>query len=219
MFYINQQLNDMKKVLYGFAMATAIAMASCGNTTQQTNADSDSTVTSQADADAQVCKEAIVAQVEKIYGRINEMNENGEIDLGQLEQEFCTLYYLNLKEHIAQYDANATGDMCFMGDEGYHWLLDLVPPFSVEQVSVDMLGPDRALVQVRLISTGVGKVADDEDEYTGGITMILCLEKGQWKVNNWLDPEAYDEGGYLGMLEAYIRENTVPGSEPETPVE
>lgn len=209
----------MKKVLYGFAMATAIAMASCGNTTQQTNADSDSTVATQADADAQISKETIVSQVEKIYERLNEMNENGEIDLRQLEQEFCTSYYLSLKERIAQYDENATGDMCFMGDEGYHWLLDLVLPFSVEQVSVDMLGQDQAQVQVRLISMGVGKAADDEDEYTAGTTMILCLENGQWKVNNWLDPEAYDEGGYLGMLETYIKENNVPDGEPSTLVE
>lgn len=200
----------MKKVMYGFAMSAVVAMASCGNATQQTKVDSDSTVTVQADVDEQVSKEAIVAQVEKIYERLNEMNENGELDLQQLEQEFCTSYYLSMKERIAQYDKDAQGDMCFMGDEGYHWLLDLVPPFSVEQVTVDMLSQDQAQVQVRLISTGVGKVVDDEDEYTAGTTMILLLEDGEWKVNNWLDPEAYDEDGYLGMLETYVKENDIP---------
>ena len=200
----------MKKVMYGFAMAAVVAMASCGNATQQTKVDSDSTVTVQADVDEQVSKEAIVAQVEKIYERLNEMNENGELDLQQLEQEFCTSYYLSMKERIAQYDKDAQGDMRFMGDEGYHWLLDLVPPFSVEQVTVDMLSQDQAQVQVRLISTGVGKVVDDEDEYTAGTTMILLLEDGEWKVNNWLDPEAYDEDGYLGMLETYVKENDIP---------
>ena len=190
----------MKKVLYGFAMATAVALASCGNTTKPAVIENDSTEITEAEKP--VSEDAVFSQVSKMYERLNQMGESGEIDLGKLEQEFCTKYYLDLKERIAQYDENATGDMRFMGDEGYHWLLDQALPLTIQDLSAQILSDNEALAQIRFDG-------GDEDDPCG-ITIKLQLEDGEWKVSNWLDPEAYDEGGYVGMLENYISENNIP---------
>ena len=193
----------MKKVLYGFAMATAVALASCGNTTKPVLVENDSTEITEPEK--LVSEDAVFFQVSKIYERLNLMGESGEIDLGKLEQEFCTKYFLDLKGRIAQYDENATGDMRFMGDEGYHWLLGLALPLTIAEMNAQILSDNEALAQVRFDGC-------DEDEPCG-MTLKLQLEEGQWKVSNWLDPEAYDESGYVGMLENYISENDVPAGE------
>ena len=190
----------MKKVLYGFAMATAVALASCGNTTKPAVIENDSTEITEAEKP--VSEDAVFSQVSKMYERLNQMGESGEIDLGKLEQEFCTKYYLDLKERIAQYDENATGDMRFMGDEGYHWLLGQALPLTIQDLNAQILSDNEAIAQIRFDG-------GDEDDPCG-ITIKLQLEDGEWKVSNWLDPEAYDEGGYVGMLENYISENNIP---------
>jgi hypothetical protein len=41
------------------------------------------------------------------------------------------------------------------------------------------------------------------------MTLKLQLEDGTWKVSNWLDPEVYEEGGYVSMLEYYVSENGI----------
>lgn len=190
----------MKKILYGFAIATALTAASCGNTAQKSS-DSDSTTTVQAEESKPTNEDVIAAQVAKIYDRINEMNASGVVDLGQLEQEFCTNYFLALKDRIEQYDENAQGDMRFMGDEGYHWLVDQSLPLVVEQITPQLLSETEALAQIRFVS-------DDEDDVKG-MTLKLQLEDGTWKVSNWLDPEVYEEGGYVSMLEYYVSENGI----------
>jgi len=208
----------MKKVIYLIAIATTVVLASCGNATTTTSADNDSTAIAENPADANVSqsenRDAVEAKVRQIYDRINQMAEDGLIDLTQIEQEYCTKYFLDLQKRIAKYDENAVGDMRFMGDEGYHWLLGLVTPYSIENVNVDFLSDTEAQVQLRVSSLGLGKAADDDDESIAGTTMILSLEDGEWKVSNWLDPEAYDEGGYLSMLENYAQENNIPASQP-----
>ena len=137
----------MKKVLYGFAMATAVALASCGNTTKPAVIENDSTEITEAEKP--VSEDAVFSQVSKMYERLNQMGESGEIDLGKLEQEFCTKYYLDLKERIAQYDENATGDMRFMGDEGYHWLLGQALPLTIQDLNAQILSDNEAIAQIR----------------------------------------------------------------------
>jgi len=206
----------MKRIYYFAIAASVVVMASCGNNNKTgNNEEVDSVEVASIEAavanDEQWSEEAVEQQVRQMFDAVNEQIDNeGGLDCGALDRQFCSKYYLSCVDRIRAYDEeNGSGDMYFMGDECWHWSFDLIP-YKVESVKVDLLSGDQAQAQVRFVCTGVGKAADDEDEYTGGTTMILCLEDGQWKVNNWLDPEVYDTDGYLGMMEAYIRENNVP---------
>ncbi len=194
----------MKKVLYGLAMVTAVATTSCGNTTKPLIVENDSTEITEPEK--LVSEDAVFFQVSKIYERLNQMGESEVIDLAQLEQEFCTSYFLNLKQRIARFDENPTGDMCFMGDEGYHWLVGQSLPLTIESLRTQILSDTEALAQIKFAS------ADEDDPC--GMTLKLQLEDGEWKVSNWLDPEVYDEGGYVAMMENYIMENNI-GSEKQ----
>jgi hypothetical protein len=203
----------MKRINYLIIAALLVALTSCGSNNKTGNgeeADSVDVAGVEASANDELwTEEAVEQQVRDMFDALNEQCDGEGIDIGALDRQFCTSYFLSLQDRIRKYDENAVGDMCFMGDEGWHWVFDIVPPFLVENVNVDLLSDDQAQAQVRLVSTGVGKAADDEDEYTAGTTMILWLEDGVWKVNNWLDPEVYGDNGYLGMMEDYIRENNV----------
>ena len=205
----------MKRIYYLAIAAAAVVLASCGSNNKTGNGeDADSIEVAEVEASAnneQWTEEAVEQQVRNMFETLNtQFNNDDFINCSALDRMYCTDYYLSLVDRIRDFDVDAEGDMCFMGDEGYHWTFGLVPPYQVENVNVDLLSGDQAQAQVRLISTGVGKAADDEDEYTAGTTMILWLEDGVWKVNNWLDPEVYGDNGYLGMMEDYIRENNVP---------
>lgn len=212
----------MKKTIYLIAIATTVALASCGNATTTTSNENDSTQTaenptpaSESDADSQTNKLGQVTEiVNSIIETINEMAQGDIIDLSQLDQKFCSNKILDLQQRIQKFDENAQGDMRFMGDEGYHWLLGLVPPFSVENLKVDFLSDTEAQVQLQIASLALGKAADIDEESIAGTTMILTLEDGTWKISNWLDPEAYDDGGYFSLLENYAINNNIPTTQP-----
>ncbi|MBR6894021.1 MAG: hypothetical protein IKN15_12465 [Bacteroidaceae bacterium] len=206
----------MKTIKLLIISAAAVVMTSCGNNKTGNGEEADSVDVASveaATANSELwTEEAVEKQVREMFDAVNEQFQSGNgIDCGALDRQYCTKYYLSCVDRIYQYDEeNGVGDMYFMGDECWHWCFDIMPPFVVENVKVDLLSGDQAQAQVRLVSGGVGKAADDEDEYTSGTTMILWLEDGQWKVNNWLDPEVYADNGYLGMMEDYIRENNIP---------
>ena len=206
----------MGKTKYFAIAAAAVVMASCGsNSKSGTGEEADSVEVARVEAAAANSElwseEVVEKQVREMFSVLNDQYEkDGYTDCSALDIQYCTKYYLSLVSRIREYDIDAVGDMRFMGDEGWHWSFGIVPPYTVENVKVDLLSGDQAQAQVRLVSAGVGKAADDEDEYTAGTTMILWLEDGQWKINNWLDPEVYADNGYLGMMEDYIRENNIP---------
>ena len=206
----------MRKIIFFAIAAAAVVMASCGsNSKSGTGEEADSVEVARVEAAAANSElwseEVVEKQVREMFSVLNDQYEkDGYTDCSALDIQYCTKYYLSLVSRIREYDIDAVGDMRFMGDEGWHWSFGIVPPYIVENVKVDLLSGDQAQAQVRFVSAGVGKAADDEDEYTAGTTMILWLEDGQWKINNWLDPEVYSDNGYLGMMEDYIRENNIP---------
>ena len=89
------------------------SMASCGNKTAK-GGDNDSTVVADsvvAAAPAELWTvEAVEAQVRKIYDRLNDMDKNGIINIRRLEDEFCSSYYLGLRDAISKTLTEAMGD-------------------------------------------------------------------------------------------------------------
>ena len=196
----------MKKVLLSFAIVAVTAiMASCGNKTAK-GGDNDST----AVADSAVTmaptelwtEEAVEAQIRKMYERLNDMDKNGVINIVTLEDEFCSSYYLNLRNAIHKAIKGATGDdrMFFGDEEGYRFLAGMATPMEIESIKADLLTGDMAQAQVRF------KGADEEN---GFMRLELDLENGAWRVKNFDQPEAFGPGGILKMMEDFAREHGI----------
>ena len=202
----------MKKVLLSIAIVAVVAtMVSCGNKTAK-GSDNDSTaVADSAVATATVelwSEEAVEAQIRKMYDRLNEMGRKGEINIAKLEDEFCSGFYLNLRNAISKAIKGATGDdqMFFGDEEGYRFFAGMSTPMEIESIKADLLTGDMAQAQVRF------KGADEEN---GFMRLELDLENGAWRVKNFDQPEAFGSGGILKMMEDFAREHGISYEETE----
>ena len=202
----------MKKILFAIALVAVTAtMASCGGKTAK-GGDNDST----AVADSATAKnaaelwteEAVEAQIRKMYDRLNDMDKHGIINIVTLENEFCSSYYLNLRNAISKAIKAATGDdqMFFGDEEGYRFLAGMATPLVIDNIKVDLLTGDMAQAQVRF------KGADEEN---GFMRLELDLENGAWRVKNFDQPEAFGPGGILKIMEDFAREHGISYEEAE----
>lgn len=202
----------MEKVFFTIAIVAVITtMVSCGSKTAK-GGDNDST----AVADSTVTmaptelwtEEAVETQIRKMYDRPNDMDKNGVINIVTLEDEFCSSYYLNLRNAIHNAIKDATGDdrMFFGDEEGYRFLAGMATPLEIELIKVDLLTGDMAQAQVRF------KGADEENGY---MRLELDLENGAWRVKNFDQPEAFGPGGILKMMEDFAREHGIKYEETE----
>ena len=196
----------MKKVLFSIAIVVVIAsMVSCGNKTAK-GGDSDSTAVADSAVTAAPeefwTTEAVEAQVRKIYDRLNDMDKNGIVNIRQLENEFCTSYYLGLRDAISKSLTEAMGDdSMFLGDEeGYRFFAGMGTPLEIETIKADLLTGNMAQAQVRF------KGADEEN---GFMRLELDFENGQWRVKNFDQPEAFGPGGYLKIMEDFAGEHGI----------
>ena len=199
----------MKKVLFFIAISAMVAtMVSCGNKTAKggdndSTAIADSIVTEVPAESAELwTEEAVEAQIRKMYDRLNDMDKNGVINITTLEDEFCSSYYLNLRNAIHKAIKDATGDdqMFFGDEEGYRFLAGMATPMEIESIKADLLTGDMAQAQVRF------KGADEEN---GFMRLELDLENGAWRVKNFDQPEAFGPGGILKIMEDFAHEHGI----------
>ena len=199
----------MKKVLFFIAISAMVAtMVSCGNKTAK-GSDNDSTAIADSivtEVPAEYAElwteEAVEAQIRKMYERLNDMDKNGVINIVTLENEFCSSYYLNLRNAIHKAIKDATGDdqMFFGDEEGYRFLAGMATPMEIESIKADLLTGDMAQAQVRF------KGADEEN---GFMRLELDLENGAWRVKNFDQPEAFGPGGILKIMEDFAHEHGI----------
>ena len=196
----------MKKVLFSIAIvAVVVTMVSCGGKTAK-GGDNDSTALADSAVTAAPAElwtvEAVEAQIRKMYDRLNDMDKYGIINMVTLEDEFCSSYYLNLRNAIHKAIKDATGDdqMFFGDEEGYRFLAGMPTPLVIETIKVDLLTGDMAQAQVRF------KGADEEN---GFMRLELDLEDGVWRVKNFDQPEAFGPGGILKIMEDFAREHGI----------
>ena len=196
----------MKKAFISIAIVTLLAtIVSCGNKTAKGSDNDSATVVDSTVVTASAelwTTEAVEAQVRKIYDRLNDMDKNGIINIRQLEDEFCSSYYLGLRDAISKSLTEAMGDdHFFMADEeGYRFLAGMGTPLEIETIKADLLTGDMAQAQVRF------KGADEEN---GFMRLELDLENGQWRVKNFDQPEAFGPGGYLKIMEDFAGEHGI----------
>ena len=198
--------NHIKKLL---SIAIVIVLATMLSCTDKTAKSSDSVSASLADSAVATAPaelwtvEAVEAQVRKMYDRLNEMYKEGEIDVTKLEDEYCTSYYCGLRDAIykAIEEVPAGDDMMLFGDEeGFRIFAGLGTPLVVESIKADLLTGNMAQAQVRF------KGADEEK---GFMRLELDMENGQWRVNNFDQPEAFGPGGYLKMMQDFASEHGI----------
>ena len=197
--------NHIKKLL---SIAIVIVLATLLSCTDKTAKRSDSvsaalTDSAVATAPAELWTvEAVEAQVRKMYDRLNDMGKNGVIDIRQLEDEFCTSHYLGLRNAISKALTEAMGDdRMFLGDEeGYRFFAGMGIPMEIDTIKADLLTDDKAQAQVRF------KGADEEN---GFMRLELERENGQWRVNNFDQPEAFGPGGYLKIMQDFVGEHGI----------
>ena len=209
-------LRDNMSMKYVLFFAVAILAVACGNKSKANESDTDSlnmevtatdSLATQADGveaapDDLWTEDAVKADVRKMYNMLNLMHREKRIDLRMMDENFCTGYYIALAHAIAEYDKNAKGDMRFFGDEeGYRWLTGLSAPLTIEKITAELLTGNMARAQVKFKT-------NDEDE-KGAITLDLWMENGQWRVNNFLEPEVFGTEGYIVMMEKYASEHNI----------
>lgn len=201
---LNKQSN-MKRVLFSIAVVAVVAMVSCGNKTAK-GGDNDSTAVADSAVAAAPAElwtvDAVEAQVRKIYDRLNDMDKNGIVNVRGLEDEFCTSYYVGLRNAISKSLTEAMGDdKFFMADEeGYRFFAGMKTPLEIETIKADLLTGDMAQAQVRF------KGADEEN---GFMRLEMEFENGQWRVKNFDQPEVFGPGGFLKIMVDFAGEHGI----------
>lgn len=196
----------MMKVLFPIAIVVAVVtMVSCGNRTSSSGDVDSVAIADSAETPVTVelwTVEAVEAQVRKMYDRLNDMDKHGVINIVTLEDEFCSSYYLNLRNAIHKVLKDATGDdrMFFGDEEGFRFLAGMSTPLEIESIKTDLLTGDMAQAQVRF------KGADEEK---GFMRLELDLENGAWRVKNFDQPEAFGPGGILKIMEHFALEHGI----------
>ena len=187
----------MKKFLF---FAAVLMMAACGSKTGNNANGADSTVkdsalttetalsTEETEADLQ---KAIETQLQTVYAKLHEMDASGNgININELDQQFCSEEFLRLQKEVYKKSENATSCEEAFSDEGWRWFPDISAAQTVDSVSVELIGQDRAEAKFRLT---------DKRGFN-----VMLLENGQWKIHNWIDPEAFPEGNYLDWMKLFL---------------
>ena len=201
----------MKKLkkLFGITVVISLALcvASCGNKTAPRQLADSPAPEELADSVVGIAseelwtEEAVESQVRKMYDRLNSMGKDGTVKISQLEDEFCSSYYLGLRNAISKALENATGDGQLFGDEeAFRFFAGMGTPLEIETMKVDLLTGNMAQAQVRF------KGADEE---IGFMRLELDMEDNQWRVKNFDQPEVFGPGGYLKMMEDFANEHGI----------
>ena len=185
----------MKKFLFS---AAVLMIAACGSKTGNNANGADSTVqntipSTETEADLQ---KAIETQLQTIYGKLHEMDASGHgINVNELDQQFCSEEFLKLQKEVYKKSENATSCEEAFSDEGWRWFPDISAAQTVDSVSVELIGQDRAEAKFRLT---------DKRGFKAHQHLVMLLENGQWKIHNWIDPEAFPEGNYLDWMKLFL---------------
>ena len=192
----------MKKVLFSIAIAAIVAtMLSCGNKTNTTASDDDSTVVNEV-TDTLNNVEAVIKQVNAVYTYWNELREHYDENKPSVDERFGSKEWWQVRQEVAAIDrACECGGFFDFGDEGPldAWTYDCYEGFvSANDIKVT-LQPDgtadvRFLVKDAVTTKGIP------------IRWQMCVEDGQWRVANifFVKEDNFD---ILMNMRAYIDYN------------
>ena len=134
--------------------------------------------------------------MQTVYAKLREMDASGNgINVNELDQQFCSEEFLRLQKEVYKKSEDATSCEEAFSDEGWRWFPDISAAQTVDSVSVKLIGKDRAEAKFRLT---------DKRGFKAHQHLVMLLENGQWKIHNWIDPEAFPEGNYLDWMKLFL---------------
>lgn len=213
----------MKKIIYTLIpmilMLAFLAIASCGNKTNNAASDADSTVVDEV-PDTLNTVEAVEKQVDAVYAYWNELRQHYDENKPSLDERFGSKEWQRVRNEVAAIDRECEcGGFFDFGDEGPldPWLYDCYEGVvSANDIQVK-LQPD-GTAEVRFLVKDAVTIE--------GIPMrwLMRVEDGQWRVAN-IFFEKDDNFDILTNMRAYAddgksnKNSDMPKTEEEAPAE
>ena len=145
---------------------------------------------SKAKSPKMLSEEAVMAQLRTCYAEVNRMAAAGGIDVGRLDQKYCSADFRMLKSQLEK--KVQKGEVMFEGDEGHHWTAGIGTPLTVDSVSALLVTAEQAQAELWLT---------DDNGSRGYLELTLYLEDGAWKIHNWIDDDVYPFGALFNWMQ------------------
>ena len=167
----------MKKIVY--LLFALVAMTSCGNKTNSSVSEADSTVVNEV-PDTLNTVEAVVKQVNAVYDYLAEVREHFDENMPSLDEQFGSKEWLRVRKEVEAIDRECEcGGFFDFGDEGPldAWTYDCYEGrVSANDIQAKLL-PD-GMAEVRFL------VKDAVTIKGIPIRWLMRVEDGQWRVHN-----------------------------------
>lgn len=182
----------MKKIIL-FALIV-LSWTSCGNKNAGNAKTTDSIASDTIVAADDDVREAVEAQLHAIYAKLKESSDD-VIQIGEIDKQFCSEEFLRLEDEVMKKSMNARSAEGSFSDEGWRWFPGIGAAEKVDSITVELIQKGRVETKFRLT---------DKQGNTARQHLVMLLENGQWKIHNWIDPEAFPEGNYLDWMKSYL---------------
>lgn len=198
----------MKKAYIIGAAWACLTLAACGNQTKGGEATAGDSVQATADTVADSNK-AILDQVNRIYAEVNRRYApNYQYKEGEksLEEMFCTEEWQEVYDKVMDIDSEGEGEGFFVNGFDVWTMGSSDAPFQLADLKVKSVKGDQAEVTFDI------RPAESEG---GSVYLMLKKEKGQWRVQDFIQVEEDYEYDMLKHMKEHIAQhgNSKPSSE------
>lgn len=142
-------------------------------------------------------EEAVAKQVRKYFGAVNKtLAEDSGLSPFDLDKQYYTGYWNEVYDAVNEKDGKQpTVEKCFFVDDN-HWTAGMQVPLEVKDIKVELLTGDNAEAAITLV--------EKESGFSRKQVLSLDYEKGEWRINNWLDSSKDVSGSILVKMEKYV---------------
>ena len=200
-----------------YLLVGLLALAACGNKTNTTVSDADSTAVVNEVADTLNSVEAVVRQVDAVYAYWNDLREHFDENRPSVDERFGTKEWQQVRKEVEAIDRECEcGGFFDFGDQGPldAWVYDCYEgTVSANDIQVQ-LQPDgtadvRFLVKDAVTLKGIP------------IRWLMRVEDGQWRVANiiFVNDDNFDLLTGMQGYVTYEKEKEAPKEEKEAPKE
>jgi hypothetical protein len=136
-------------------------------------------------------EKAVEKQIQACFEEVNKMAASDGIDIGLLDNKYCSKDYLELKGNLEK--KIQKGEVMFEGDHGHHWTAGIATPIFVDSLKAELMSKEQAQAEVWL---------KDSCDNRGYMELELYLEDGAWKIHNWIDTDVYPFGALFNWMQS-----------------
>ncbi len=190
----------MRKIL--FLLSFLLLVCSCGNKTQKSAQEKDSTAVAVAgeevgDADRE---KALRGYPALVYAKVNKVLSQQVVNLAELDTAFFAKSYLDLKAEVLKVQDGKPFDELFFV-EYMPFSQGLCPPIIISDVKIESFKDNKAEVFFTMNSEG----GDESDS----VKMWWHLEyaNGEWRIDDWDNYLEEDDYGIVKRMREYLQKN------------